>query len=400
MTPAKLNENFRDQVSILSKNFVACRFSYQTMSTLDAVKARSRRDILLEIRSALIEGTYNLSSLEIKTCLGALERLVENASGSSLNSKDFQGDLLLSTGARKGCGQMVCQLLAAGIGPELRFSEASSLYIAALGGHLEVIAALVEGGASLEKGDSLGSTPISCAAGHGHTEIVRLLAKAGADLNSESVSGWTPLSKAALMGHLGSVRALVEAGATVNRPVHPAAPGKPTKRGSTALIAAIDSGREDVVEFLLKAGADVELAHGPNGTTPLIGAAASGHVGVTRLLVEAGADKEAVTHDGNTALILAAAGRNVGVVRYLVENGANINHVVAEAGVTPLHAACEFGSLEIIKFLVEAGASLSAITARGSTPLSLAANSGSAEAVEYLLLKGARDSKMKVSFGT
>lgn len=368
------------------------------MSTSDGVEALSRREILQDVLKALKQGAYKLASTERDTCLSALGELIKNAPGCSSTYRDYQGDYLLLAGAKDGCAQMVRQLLAAEIGPEFSLGETSPLYVAALRGYLDVVAVLVEAGASLEKGDDEGLTPLCCAAGCGHTEIVRFLAEAGADLNWETDAGWTPLSKAAVEGQLGSVKALVEAGAVINRPVQPAAPGKPRKKGMSALHAALESRREDLVEFLLSAGADPNLAHGRtgSGTTPLIIAAVGGVVGVVRMLVEAGADMEPVAA-GISVLAAAAAEGHTGVVQYLVEKGASINHVDVD-GVTALLLACEYGRLQTVKFLVEAGAATSMASANGCTPLAMAANSGSVESVEYLLRKGARDPKMNVSF--
>jgi ankyrin repeat protein len=78
----------------------------------------------------------------------------------------------------------------------------------------------------------------------GETKRAQDLIRRGAQVNR---LGWTPLQYAASKGHLDTVRMLVANKALVNAP----APD-----GTTALMMAAYAGSEDVVRFLLKAGAD------------------------------------------------------------------------------------------------------------------------------------------------
>ena len=57
----------------------------------------------------------------------------------------------------------------------------------------------------------------------------------------------------------------------------------------TALLLAVHGGRDEEVERLLAAGADVNLADA-DGLTPLMASAMNGSFAITRLLLDAGAD--------------------------------------------------------------------------------------------------------------
>src|SRR5207245_4866794 len=59
----------------------------------------------------------------------------------------------------------------------------------------------------------LGSTALSWAALHGYIEIARPLAQAGADLNVKDAQGGTPFTLAFEAGHFDVVQALIKAGA-------------------------------------------------------------------------------------------------------------------------------------------------------------------------------------------
>ena len=83
---------------------------------------------------------------------------------------------------------------------------------------------------------------------------------------------------------------------------------------------------EDVVEQLLKAGADVNKAMADNGLTPLFNAANKGQEGVVKQLLKGGADPNIIgTTCGRnmTPLITAAVKGHIRVCSLLLEAGAS-----------------------------------------------------------------------------
>lgn len=68
---------------------------------------------------------------------------------------------------------------------------------------------------------------------------------------------------------------------------------------------------------------------------------------------------------------------------------------------TPLHVAAFIGSADLVRVLLERGASVEQATMRGETPLHLGARSCRTEVAELLLTHGANvDAKAKVEFLT
>ena len=67
-----------------------------------------------------------------------------------------------------------------------------------------------------------------------------------------------------------------------------------TAAGETAIMKASKRGDLDILELLLRAGADVNHT-AENGSTPLLVAAEHGQLVVVRRLVGAGADSDLVT---------------------------------------------------------------------------------------------------------
>jgi hypothetical protein len=102
------------------------------------------------------------------------------------------------------------------------------------------------------------------------------------------------LAEAVAYGDLASVGALLELGIDPDRPIG----------GGSALALAARGGYAQVIELLLKSGADIE---GGKGLSPLACAARGGHDEIVQLLIKRGADIEADTGGPGTALFQASA---------------------------------------------------------------------------------------------
>ena len=93
---------------------------------------------------------------------------------------------------------------------------------------------------------------------------------------------------------------------------------------ATALMAFAAAGAVDLVEDLLRRGADLE-ARDEDGYTALMYAANAGEEEVVRLLVDAGADCGARDAEGSTPLMFAAQRGSVRAVKRLVAGGADVS---------------------------------------------------------------------------
>jgi uncharacterized protein len=154
--------------------------------------------------------------------------------------------------------------------------------------------------------------------------------------------------------------------------------------GRTALHCAAAQGYRDVVENLLRRGADINMAavHTPF-YTPLFEALSNGRKEVALLLISRGAN---VNGDTISALHLT---QDIEIVSILLEKGANPN-ATDVVGITPLHMAVPKGSKDVIKLLIERGADIETFAPYlRRNALHMASGSGNAEAVAALLEKGA-----------
>lgn len=162
------------------------------------------------------------------------------------------------------------------------------------------------------------ATPSAYQSLEGGLEAITRALEQGADPN-EKREGKTLLDWAVTREYRNLVQVLLRFGADPNLANDP--DPSDNDRFSRPLfgVARNDANRE-MLEILLKAGADANLTD-DQGITPLMSAAMRGAIGNMRLLVEAGADAKALTDDDQDALSFALQGDYPDVVVFLLELG-------------------------------------------------------------------------------
>jgi len=156
--------------------------------------------------------------------------------------------------------------------------------------------------------------------------------------------------EAAAVGDLAIVAAELQRDAAFARAFHP------PPVGWTALHFAAFGGQVDVLELLLKHGADVDVrAKTKFDNTPLQAGALTGQVEAIRRLIAHGADVRVKQAEGATALHEAAALGSEPLATLLLDAGAGIN-VKAKDGSTPLDIAMKRNRTEVAALLRRRGA--------------------------------------------
>lgn len=210
-------------------------------------------------------------------------------------------------------------------------------------------------------------------------------------------------------------------------------PNQKDKKGRTALHVATLSRNPDVVELLIRYGADVNAVSN-TGSTPLYYFCHQGewdeaeepideiflpiakllhdansnmniqavdkstvlHFAAARLsetacstLIELGASLDARDYLLRTPLHMAARNKlNPGVVKALINAGGNID-ARDVSKTTPLHNACLFENAEAVKTLLEHKSDVSAKDVLAIQPIHIAAENGDETMIQYLLNHGA-----------
>ena len=120
---------------------------------------------------------------------------------------------------------------------------------------------------------------------------------------------------------------------------------------TSLLHTAAILGSQRMVDWVVQQGGDLEVSSA--GETPLLVACGAGHLGVVRRLVECGAD--VMTHDRRSTTVLHAAcqGGDLDVVRYLFTLGMSDADARDGYGRRPLDLACQKGHLDVVNLLVD-----------------------------------------------
>ena len=190
-----------------------------------------------------------------------------------------------------------------------------------------------------------------------------------------------------------------------------------SRRLNDALIAAISSGTEEIIQLLIGMGASVnakvgywgtvlQLAaeNGGRGMKPLVSNGAdvnaeggvygtalqclafNGKIEWMQLLLDKGADVN--IQGGKYGTALQAAAFDVECIQLLLDKGADVNAMGGEYG-TPLQAALFWDQPECIQLLLAHGADVNSEGGMYGTPLQAAAHLGRVEYIQLLLDKGA-----------
>jgi ankyrin repeat protein len=252
----------------------------------------------------------------------------------------------------------------------------TALLIAARDGQMDAVQALVESNVDVNQvsaGDRSSSLVISIA--NGHYAVAKYLADHGANPNLVNIDGLSPLW------------------ATVNMRYAPIswAPNPRTDQEIDSLIlikALLEHGADPNIQTLKRKLWFSPTSHDqtwvdPKGSTPFFRAAASSDVEAMKLLAAYGADTNLPSAGGTTPLIVAAGlgwvgnfssnapGQWMNAVKFCLEHGADINAVDSK-GYTALHGAAIRGDNDMVKYLLDKGAKIDAMTKAGDSVADMA----------------------------
>jgi uncharacterized protein len=246
--------------------------------------------------------------------------------------------------------------------PQINAIEVSlTLFSAADGNCIALATELLDDGASVDARDRFGARPLSHAARFGHLEMVDLLLAHGASIDARNLAG------------------------------------------ATALYFAAEGGHTSVAQRLIERGADIKLT-GRSGISPVAAAAYAGNDSVVEALLARGADERAPDETGKPPIVYAAAGARIEIVKRLLARNVDISARYAN-GLTllmwasgPDEKAPEALAMQVVSYLLDAGAHIDDRDDRGRTALMIAAEGGRAEIASLLLARGA-DSTLKDKAG-
>jgi ankyrin repeat protein len=164
--------------------------------------------------------------------------------------------------------------------------------------------------------------------------------------------------------------------------------GLPTGYVPPTLAEAALQGPIDASVILLADGPNPD-EHRPGEDSALSSAALKANSTLVRLLLDSGANPSLKSSKGNYPLHDAAVSGNPDIVRALLAAGAAVGAVTDVSQQTALHLAAGWGRLEVVRLLLDFGASPSARNAKSRTPVEEAMENEQTSVV--LLLQNVRN---------
>lgn len=290
-------------------------------------------------------------------------------------------------------------------------------------GNTELVRRLLESGAEIESRSQMGKTALHAAVLLGHIEVIAVLLQHGADISSRAVAIASANFSIPVVQPSGRRRlvrlscplaihiaASTERCEVINLLLRHGADLEATDAaGNTALLCAIRFCQDAVVTQLLDSGARCDVRN-DDGRTPLFYSVLRGHEGYVRQLLTRGVDIQARGRPSLSPLLLAVSTGHEDIVRLLVEAGGDIDKALEFAtgcgyedmvgflldehdGETPkdklLLQAVKRGHTGVLQVLADRGANFHPIRHTGENPLTIASMNGHCEVVRWLLDRGA-----------
>lgn len=230
---------------------------------------------------------------------------------------------------------------------------------------------------------SVGEKYVEAAADGNISEMEALSQKNGDLTNAREDRNWTALIAASSLGKIDIVKYLVKKKAKLNLR---------TNLGDTAIYRASANGHTDIVKFLLESGANPNIRD-KKGDSCLIKASSKGHTDVMRVLLDARINPNEIripNIDATTPIIAAAAEDRIEAIKLLIKYKADIN-ARNHNGDSALSIAASLGRIQAIRLLIVSGANLNNVSLFGLTPLNHAEENGFKEIVLELQKAGAKE---------
>ncbi len=286
------------------------------------------------------------------------------------------------------------------------------LMLAALEGHHEIVDFWFKHGISIHVQDELGRTALMLAAGRGHVHIIdNLLGEVPDPIirDAKDSEGHQAIHYAAAYNQLTCLKSLLSKGADLE--------AQTTKKLETPLFLATIEGAAESVFFLLESGAKTECIMSGSSSwpsKPVYLAAEHGRIDILKQLLLQNPDIKIYNNHYSSyygdPLCLAAQSGNLKTLRFLMDFGFSLDK--RDHRKLALQSAVIFGYEEAVKILLTRGANISATAVsatsghqarqrdeKDETPLCLAVESGQVQMVEFLLSAGAKIDEKKFHNG-
>lgn len=351
-----------------------------------------------------------------------LAKLLKNH-GANLNHGDNYNFTSLHRACINGQLDTVKWLLAEKVNVNtLTLSDSTPFIDACITRHESIINLLLENNVDVNqptKGSQVTALHVACL--NGDKKLVKKLIDHKANINATNREGETPLFIAvdrAILAHQTQYASTFEIGDQVliqyllkmGADIHQC-----NAKGQTVLELALESGYKELIEMLLQhqpqetlfkaclkgkiaivklcIDKNISLHTKNQELLPIEAAAQFNHQNIVALLIENGAVK--TREDVHEIIHMACSSDAVDVISYIVEkfeiSSNELNKIMYNN--TLIYSACEVGSIDTIKYLINREVDLDKSSEQKMTPLHIASLNGDFEILELLLQHQARTDK-------
>ena len=295
-----------------------------------------------------IVSNKNASEKAIHTIL---EILLKNS--ANLNAKTKSGNTALHYAAENGFIKIAKTLIDHGAKIDPMDDEGfTPLHNAADFNKVQLLELLLQHGAKINMKTKKLWTPLHLATENGFIEIARILLRNGADINAKTNFGSTPLAYAAEYNHLEIAKILIQYKADLD---------EPNIVRYTPMHLAAENGNDEIIRILFKNGANIEAKNNAK-MTPIFNAINGKHFETVKTLISLGANikaKNAIQETTLTWAVLNWVNRgfeekesSLKIINLLMENGATLQDLTYR-DLSPLHVAAKLGCVDFAKILIQ-----------------------------------------------
>lgn len=218
----------------------------------------------------------------------------------------------------------------------------------------DIVNLLLENGALIDKKDP----DTDCRFAHyvamsGNLDIINRAIEMKVDFLVNNRENLSPLHFACQNGHLEAAKKLIELGADINAL---------STDGYSMLHASCSGGNFDLFKMLLDMGLDIHSTY-RNGVSSIHAAAYGGNFDILNYLIDQKVDSSKALFN---PLHVAANLNNLEMTKKLLDLNFDINSADSD-GDTPLHISCAFEFNELANYLLDHGAKIDILNAKGES---------------------------------
>ena len=359
----------------------ACQYGYDKIVNFLILEGAK-----VDLREETGRTCLHLAAFEGHTECAKILLQQENCSVDVQDNEGWTAVILASQENHPDIVKLICSQADLSLCSELY--KRNAMHAASFHGNKECVKYLLEtseGHKLVGSKDKDGWTPFHLAAQEGHADVIKcFLSNPRIDveiINSQANNKCTPIHTAAWKGEFQMVKLLLD---------HHADTTLKDSKGWTPLHVASQNGFSNIVDLLVSEHPNCVNDVLPSGRSCLHLSAFEGHSDVVRCLIKYSINCNLKDTEGWSPLYLAVQQAHTDIVQTLLEVP-NINILNrAKNGRIPLHSACSFGHVEIMKLLLaghikDKQTDCMVKDNEGFTPLHLCSQKGHIEIVKELV---------------